>query len=205
MVCKEVKIVEGNYDKDGYSILRNKKLSVEIKNIKEEFKFFHSKFDKDASKNRSSGQFTLNSLIFCGPVVSHYTSNDKTGSSYGLPFHQDYPSMASSKNSCIIWFCLEDCSSKNHSIAVIPGLHKNGLLPGDQNDGGYVLNLLDKDKEKEKILDIIAGDILIMSSFLPHKTYVNKMTKNFKLSLNFANPIEFEYNSNKILIENQRK
>ena len=55
-------------------------------------------------------------------------------------------------------------------------------MPGDQNDGGYVLNLLEKDKEKEKILDIIAGDILIMSSFLPHKTYVNKMTKNFKLS-----------------------
>ena len=206
MVCKEVKIVEGNYDKDGYSILRNKKLSLEIKNIKEEFKFFHSKFDKDASKNRNilkrfSDTFKVSNIfsneimylilktfiniknpIFCGPVVSHYTSNDKTGSSYGLPFHQDYPSMASSKNSCIIWFCLEDCSTKNHSIAVIPGLHKNGLLPGDQNDGGYVLNLLEKDKEKEKILDIIAGDILIMSSFLPHKTYVNKMTKNFKLS-----------------------
>ena len=95
MVCKEVKIVEGNYDKDGYSILRNKKLSIEIKNIKEEFKFFHSKFDKDASKNRNilkrfSDTFKVSNIfsneimylilktfiniknpIFCGPVVSH--------------------------------------------------------------------------------------------------------------------------------------
>ena len=36
--------------------------------------------------------------VYCGPIVSHYTANDLTGSAYGLPWHQDYPSMASSKN-----------------------------------------------------------------------------------------------------------
>ena len=61
-------------------------------------------------------------------------------------------------------------------MAVIPGLHKNGLLPGDQNDGGYVLNLLEKVKEKENFgyYSWRYSDNVI---FLPHKTYVNKMTK----------------------------
>ena len=206
MISKEVKIVGGNYDRDGYLILRNENLSKDIKCVREEFKLFHEKFDHDTFKNRNilkrfSDTFSVSNIfsneimdlilkkfiniknpVFCGPIVSHYTSNDSTGSSYGLPFHQDYPSMASSKNSCIIWFCLEDCSFKNHSISIIPRFHKNGLLPGDQNEGGYVLNLSNKEKKKEKILDVKAGDVLIMSSFLPHKTYVNKQISNFKLS-----------------------
>lgn len=55
----------------------------------------------------------LNVPVKCGPTVSHYTSNDTTGNGYGLPFHQDYPSMGSSESSVIGWLNLVDLECGN--------------------------------------------------------------------------------------------
>lgn len=120
--------------------------------------------------------------VNCGPLVSHYTSNDITGNSYGLPFHQDFPSMAGSINSFIVWVNLVDSNIETHGIEIISGEHKNGILPGIQTERGYILN--DFINNKSKIIpEINAGSILIMSSFTPHRTFVNEKYIGWKLSL----------------------
>jgi hypothetical protein len=164
---------------------------------------YHSRFSIDSVANRNLikrfadsielGNFfaaiemgnILNNLgcttpVYCGPVISHYTHTDLTGNSYGLPWHQDYPSMASSSRSVIVWISVNDCSVQTHSIEVAPGQHLNGLLPGVQRDNGYVLT--DQVFENSQVLNLLAGDVLIFSPYLPHRTFMNPASKAYKLS-----------------------
>jgi len=121
--------------------------------------------------------------IFCGPLVTHYTSRDSTGNGYGLPFHQDYASMGGSLNSLVLWSNLKDInSSSEHSINVASGMHEEGLLPGTETQEGYVLER-QKFGEAEKTITLKAGDILIMSAFTPHRTHFGNENKTYKLSL----------------------
>ncbi len=120
------------------------------------------------------------SPVFCGPVVSHYTHTDLTGNSYGLPWHQDYPSMASSSNSVIVWISVNDCSLQTHSIEVAPGQHTKGVLPGVQRDNGYILN--DQVFANSQVLKIFVGDVLLFSPYLPHRTFMNPVSSEYKLS-----------------------
>ena len=126
---------------------------------------------------------SFNVPVRCGPTVSHYTSNDTTGNGYGLPFHQDYPSMASSKLSVICWVNLVDSSSGSHGIEIIPSAHKKGVLPGSQTDKGYMLNEDIVNKGASHIPTIKAGELLLMSSFTPHRTSVNPNYADWKLSI----------------------
>ena len=63
------------------------------------------------------------------------------------------------------------------------GHHKNGLLPGKQNEHGYEIEMSDEFLQSQETLSIKAGQVLLMSSFLPHKTYVNLKSKVSKISL----------------------
>jgi len=195
-----------NFKKEGFLVVKNKVIKSHIIKAKTIFKKdFSSRFGKNTSINRElikrftdhpfiSSIYTskiivniLNDIglkipVKCGPLVSHYTANNKTGNSYGLPYHQDYPSMASSKSSVILWLNLVDCNKATHGIEIIQGAHSKGLLQGQQRKIGYVLNK--KYSELKSIIPLIkAGDLLIMSSFLPHRTFVNPNFKKWKLSL----------------------
>ena len=122
----------------------------------------------------------VNAPVYCGPIVSHYTHSDLTGNSYGLPWHQDYPSMASSSRALIAWVSVNDCSAETHSIEVAPGRHMEGLLAGQQNAAGYIL--AHQEFANSRVLDIRAGDVLILSPYLPHRTFVNTASSGYKLS-----------------------
>ena len=200
-------IVEGDYLGDGFTIVESQEIDLKINTLTKEFKKFKNYFDDNTTKNRNilkrfSDSYLVNNFfssnclltvlkelfglkipVFCGPIVSHFTSNNKTGMGYGLPYHQDWPRMASSKNSLIIWVPLRDCNKNSHSIAILKGLHKNGLLLGNQSDHGYKINITNDMYNNEKILTVKTGQILFMSSFLPHKTYVNPNTSKSKISL----------------------
>lgn len=121
--------------------------------------------------------------VKCGPTVTHYTSMDITGSGYGLPFHQDFPSMASSINSIVCWLNLVDSNQCSHGIELIPEVHHRGLCSGKQTDDGYILNENSLTDFKSVIPSIKAGELLIMSSFLPHKTFINNKFEGWKLSI----------------------
>lgn len=201
------KIIKGDFLKDGYTILECKDIKEKIELVKNHFNKFSKLFGVDQQKNRNiikrfaysieiqqifssenlkqiiRNQFNFEIPVFCGPVVSHFTSTNLMGRGFGLPYHQDWPSMASCKKSLIVWFCLSDCDSKTHSIAVLEGLHKQGLLKGNQKENGYEIDLTCENLKQEKILKIKAGELLFMSSFLPHKTFVNNESTISKVSL----------------------
>lgn len=120
------------------------------------------------------------SPVYCGPVVSHYTHSDLTGNSYGLPWHQDFPSMASSSNALIVWISVNVCNTNTHSIEVATGQHSKGLLLGEQQDNGYVLT--NQNFTDSRVLDMKVGDVLLFSPFLPHRTFVNPSSNDYKLS-----------------------
>jgi len=185
------------FKKDGFLLIQNKTIKSQINNAKDIFiKYFKKRFGNNPTTNRElikrfsdhpyvSSIYTSSTMIKiikdnigfkipvkCGSLVSHYTSNDKTGNSYGLPYHQDYPSMASSKCSIILWLNLVDSNKNTHGIEILPSQHSNGLLDGMTDNTGYILNKK-FDNFNSIIPSIKAGDLLIMSSFLPHKTYVN--------------------------------
>ena len=54
---------------------------------------------------------------------------------------------------------------------------------GNQSDHGYKINITNDMLNNEEILTVKTGQILFMSSFLPHKTYVNPNTSKSKISL----------------------
>ena len=190
--------------RDGYVVVHSDVLQEKILKLKSLFLTrYQSRFGVDSIINRNlikrfadsielGDLFATKELIeivnnlgvttpvYCGPVVSHYTHTDLTGNSYGLPWHQDYPSMASSSRSVIVWISVNDCSMQTHGIEVAPGRHLNGLLPGIQKDNGYILN--NQVFENSQVVNITAGDVLIFSPYLPHKTFMNSASTDYKLS-----------------------
>jgi hypothetical protein len=197
-------ILKNQYLENGYAIAQLTEIHAQVALVKQLFeRDFQSRFGLDPVTNRNlikrladsielaalfSSPAMLNAVrsvgihepVYCGPVVSHYTHNDHTGNSYGLPWHQDYPSMASSSNSVIVWISVNDCNEKTHSLEVAPQRHGQGLLPGNQLDNGYVL--LEQAFDDSRVLKINAGEILVFSPYLPHRTYVNPASKAYKLS-----------------------
>jgi hypothetical protein len=190
--------------RDGYVVGHSESLRNRVKVLRSNFEAkFQSRFGSDPSTNRNlikrfADSIELASLfassellalvnavgvvapVYCGPVVSHYTHSDLTGKSYGLPWHQDFPSMASSSNAAIVWISVNDCSDRTHSIEVAPGRHAQGLLPGEQRENGYVL--ADQAFKDSRVLEVQGGDVLIFSPFLPHCTFVNAASDCYKLS-----------------------
>jgi hypothetical protein len=107
------------FTRDGYCVAEDQELAREIRSLRVTFENrYRSRFNDDATRNRNLIKRFGDSLevsrvmsskrleeiardigvqepVFCGPVVTHYTSHDLTGQSYGLPFHQDWPSMGS--------------------------------------------------------------------------------------------------------------
>lgn len=196
--------LQEDFQREGYVIAQSVALRERVARLKASFEtLFHRRFSDDAGANRNlikrfadsidlASLFTAPELlgllkalgvvspVYCGPIVSHYTHSDLTGNSYGLPWHQDYPSMASSSRAVIAWISVDDCSSATHSIEVAPGRHVQGLLNGEQRDSGYFL--ADQEFVQSRVLDLQAGDILLFSPYLPHRTFVNPASTTHKLS-----------------------
>jgi hypothetical protein len=192
------------FQRDGYVVGHSETLRDRVKVLRSTFEAkFQGRFCSDPSTNRNlikrfADSVELASLfaspellalvnavgvvapVYCGPVVSHYTHSDLTGNSYGLPWHQDFPSMASSSNAAIAWISVNDCGAQTHSIEVAPGRHSQGLLPGEQKENGYLLT--DQAFKNSRVLEIQGGDVLLFSPFLPHCTFVNSASAVYKLS-----------------------
>lgn len=116
-----------------------------------------------------------------GPIVTHYTANDLTGGNYGLPYHQDWPSMGTSSKGVIAWTPVTDATLDKPGLSILPGSHLTGLLPGEQTDIGYVLT----EQNFDNVLDIevYAGQVLLMSPYLVHKTRLATSEGEWKISL----------------------
>jgi len=197
-----------DFDENGFVKVLIPDIFEQVGRIRTQFcERYRSRFDKNQNRNRELvksfardplvGQIfcspklldiihsicSLEVPVFCGPTVSHYTSNDLTGKSFGIPLHQDYPSMASSLKSIICWISLNESGEKYHGIEVLKGFHKRGILAGVQTESGYHLHQDSLDMSKIVNLGVKAGEVLILSSFIPHRTYVNPNFDGWKLSI----------------------
>lgn len=192
---------------NGLTLLRIESLYEQIKIIGEKFdQLVLSRKKDDAAYNRAliknfvmipevraafgnedllekvKAECGIRSPVFLGPAVSHFTSHDSTGRSFGLPMHQDFPSMGSSSSSLVIWFALSDCNASSHSLRFLP-IGSRKLLPGTQTENGYVLKDKYQFHSDIKVLNVSYGDVAVFSSFCPHATYVNPDFDGWKLSI----------------------
>lgn len=205
MINKESLLIKKYFLESGYYI--DNRSHKEIDKISEIFEsLYKTQFTEDISVNRNLLRCfsnepevrdlfnkpeifnILNNLeilhpLYTGPVVTHYTSNDKTGGGYGLEMHQDWPSMATSNKGVIVWISLYDTNINTHGMILAPRSHKNGPLPGKQTESGYIIN--PKNVTNTIHLEIKKGTFLFMHPWLAHSTFVNKNCTDtqYKLSL----------------------
>lgn len=106
--------------------------------------------------------------------------------------HQDWPAMQSSLDSVIAWSSLMDVrSEKNYPLEVIPGSHRNGLLPGITHDHVYEVAPSHYDPDQFRPLLVDRGDVIIFSSFLIHRTGVGSADQiRFACSTRYENVVE---------------
>ena len=190
------------FTKDGFIIIEDDEIQDRISGLK--YKFENSFLDTAGkpSMNRAkiglfaksiavsdfiNGVCTNNIMPFDNPVysgrcVTHYTSNNSTGNSFGLGWHQDYPSMASSKKSIIMWTSLTGCGLDTHGLELIQGSHKNGLYSGEISQHGYLVDEKNLPDLPRVVPLLTKGGIIIFSSFLVHRTHVNPEYKGHKIA-----------------------
>lgn len=197
--------IAAQFGEDGYAVLRNRSLARKVMAASSFFREnIYREFHDDVLRNRNllkrfgdslqaariyadpaleifARRIGLKQPVFSGPVVTHYTSTDLTGGSYSLPYHQDWPSMAGSSNSVIVWVTMAPTGRDRHGIELVPGTHKAGLAAGEQTTAGYVL--ASQDFEGSIVPELEIGDVLVFSAFLIHRTYMNLDFAGWKLSL----------------------
>lgn len=109
-----------------------------------------------------------------------------------LTAHQDWPAMQSSLDSVIVWSTLMDVTSEtNFPLEVIPGSHRNGLLPGITNDHTYEVAPAYYDIDHFKPILVEKGDVIVFSSFLIHRTGKGEKDRiRFACSTRYENVVE---------------
>lgn len=189
---------KNNFEKYGYCFYSSDDIKKKLEKLEKNFEQnYKKKFKKNNIKNnlnlikRFAGDPSVISICFdtdllkflkkikllpvqTGPIVTHYTSNDGISNSFGLPYHQDFPSMATSIKGCIVWFNINNFKNKNvHGLEIIPCNEKK-IYNGKLNQNG-TFEITNKFLRKRKSIKIFpTKEILIMSTFLPHRTFVNK-------------------------------
>lgn len=200
-----MKIVSGDFFKLGFAVVETPAGSAQMRMLRERFSSRYTpRFQNDPVRNRNIIKLFAEDIdvkrFFCapdfdeilkdylgmaepvqtGPVVTHYTANDLTGGNYGLPYHQDWPSMGTSTKGVIAWVSITDAKADAPGLNILPGSHLTGLWPGEQTDTGYVLSEQAFDNALD--VEVDAGQILLMSPYLVHKTRM-PTAESWKLSL----------------------
>lgn len=200
-----MQIVAGNFAESGFLIVSTSEAQAQIRKIRTRFETrFLTRFNNDPIRNRNIIKLLTEDIdlkrFFCsaelvdalheylglaepvqtGPIVSHYTASNATGNNYGLPYHQDWPSMGTSSKGVIAWTSISDLGTDGPGLRIVPGSHLKGLWPGTQTDSGYVLDQQELDGYLD--VEIEAGHILFMSPYLVHRTRTSN-SRSWKLSL----------------------
>ena len=94
--------------------------------------------------------------VIASPVITHYTSMDKTGEGYGLIYHYD---AATSLDGAIVWMPVTDVTDKTHGLKIKP------------MNGGEVQ------------VEMAAGDVLVFHPRMEHMTYYNPNATDYRLAI----------------------
>lgn len=111
---------------------------------------------------------------------------------YKLPLHQDYKSMQGSINSVVVSVPLVDVNESLGALMVVPGSHKIGFLSSNSSLESKskldALKAVEIQQEIDKFVSVEQeqGDILVISSFLLHKSGDNVLdTPRYTLLIRF--------------------
>lgn len=96
---------------------------------------------------------------------------------YKVDSHQDWRSMQGSLNSMVIWIPLMDISIKEGALEILPRSHKYGLLTNRMYSGFGMVDVSAEQENQFIPIEVKAGDALIFSSFLIHRSGDNSSKK----------------------------
>jgi len=110
------------------------------------------------------------------PYVRVDMPNDQ---SHTFGAHQDWIYNKNSRNSITIWIPLQNCSTKNGCLKVVPKSHKNRTIYKNKK------NIIQNTKNlRFADLPLKLGEILLFSQFLVHKSGINS-SQNVRFSVQF--------------------
>lgn len=128
------------------------------------------------------------------PMINlHNKKVAKNDGYWKTPIHQDWRSTQGSLNCTVVWIPLIDVDEALGSLEVIPGSHLRGLLPAEKDD--WYMHTVDgfKEEEFEKV-PMKAGDALIFSAFLIHRSGTNSTNKiRYSLQFRFNDILESSF------------
>ena len=173
-ICK--KIFLRDYVNNFAHLKREAKLSL-IKKFSGEPSVVDIFYSKDLHKFLK--KLEIDHIVQTGPIVTHYSSNNSISKSFGLPFHQDFPSMCTSLNGLIVWFNFNNQGKRKNLGIEVSTINQKKLIKGKISKKG-TYEISEKDLLNEKFQTFfLNNDLLIMSSFTPHRTFIrNKMNKS---------------------------
>ncbi|WP_282609733.1 phytanoyl-CoA dioxygenase family protein [Pelagibius sp. Alg239-R121] len=111
----------------------------------------------------------------------------KTERYHRLPAHQEWSNMQGSLDGAVAWLPLVEVTPEMGRLQVVPGSHRDGLLPFARDDeADYPLALSHDAVRDEDFVEVEVplGSVLFFSSFLVHRSGSNA-TDTTRLTVNF--------------------
>ena len=110
-------------------------------------------------------------VISTRPVVHIVSEALKVpGGYHRTPPHQDWRSVQGSLDAVVAWLPLVSAAADNAPLEVIPGSHRNGLLPSEPHAFGNCVQAAAIKGETFQAIEAEPGDLVIFSMFLVHRT-----------------------------------
>lgn len=111
----------------------------------------------------------------------------KTERYHRLPAHQEWSNMQGSLDGAVAWLPLVEVRPEMGRLQVIPGSHREGLLPFARDDEADYPLALSQDAVRDEDfveVEVPLGSVLFFSSFLVHRSGSNT-TDRTRLTVNF--------------------
>ncbi len=107
-----------------------------------------------------------------GQVVHIQADSLKIPNGYfGLVAHQDFPSVQGSLDGFVVWIPLVDIDTNRYPLEVIPGSHKNGILPSFENSNSSWEVKPECYNDADFVPAVCeVGDVIFMSNFTVHRS-----------------------------------
>lgn len=108
----------------------------------------------------------------------------KSTAYWKMPAHQDWRSIQGSLNGLIVWVALEDITESVGPLEVIAGSHTWGLLASEKDEWYRSITDTRVHDAAFRPVSVKAGDAIIFSAFLVHRSGINDGT-DFRYSMQF--------------------
>lgn len=152
--------------------MNNEKLLCRTEN----FLPYHKNLSDLITKGRINHM--LDQILREKPILFKEKINYKLPYASGFPAHQDAPAFTTfnQKNHITLNIAVDSATIENGCLEVAPGFHKDGILEQNNINGG-----LSEKKEKELNnwipVKLNPGDLLLFSSYIPHRSGNNNTSK----------------------------